>query len=861
MNKSHVLCVLHLLVFLICISCSSGKADVLIPGTEEPSPKAGLSGRTTSLGLWQFIADGTTDDVMLIQLRGADKILNVLGFMEPPPLKYLDLDWPNLEIDFENGTAHVGVKLTHPFGHDSLFTGFDVRGVVFGPRVTNADGLTVIPSPEYFKGVPFGYQDGLLGAPDSIADYGGLAGYKYFCDGLEADDDMTSFFANPSNLTDRGKFSGTSPHQRNYDLDWNGSGYNILVFNYAVYANYDWPSGDTPYDLDDFSITTANSSEAFHCSVTEIENTLRYPPDPDSGVLSLQVEVWDWQNNIASVEVKSLVPGVIGPVTATSSLPGTTPYSRIFEFPAMPGAATASGRMYILITVTDPETVGESWFMDLLPSTNPLYYNDLQCWWLHSTNVKSEGGWALTWGGNSIEMGNAVIVNDSGEIYVTGSYSSLSLDLDPTSGWDWHACDSGRRAYISKFDSDRNFYWAKSWGDGDGLLSQPVAQGNDLALDDMGNLYVAGYFMGGDIDFDPGPGTDYHTTHGNRDAFIAKYDPSGAFQWARTWGDYNWDEALDTFVDGMGNIYVSGFFRETVDFDPGPGTEFRTAIGDFDSYLSKFDSYGDFLWVRTWGADIDNTVRPLDVAAYGTDSVYVCGYFTGTVDFNPGADTDNHTSSGTSAYLSKFDSSGIFQWVRTFGQPFGTGYEGAEGMAISNSEEIYLAGTFNGTVDFDPGSGVDVRYTNGWSDAFLSVFDSSGTHQWVRTWGGADWDNAKSVVIGPGGDVFVTGHFYGNDVDFNPSPGFDIHNSNGMSDAFISKFTQSGGFEWAMTWGSTGSEHGCDVGVDPDGNSYSTGDFDSDVVDFDPSAFGIDNHSRVGSDDAFLSKFPPDGYW
>ncbi len=399
MKGSAILCLVSFLFVIFLVSCSGGGGNIVTPDPgssaapiDEASgqvltPPPDVSGATTCFGLWQFVADKATGKADLVQLRTADKILNVLGFMEPPPLSLMDLDWPNLNIDFPNGTVDVGVKFTHPI-NDGIFTGFDVRGVVFGPEVTNADGLTIIPSPEFFKGVPFGYQDGLLGAPDSHADYEGLAGYKYFCDDLGPDDDLTEFFSDPANLIYRGSFSPNKKIQRNYHLDWNNVEHNFLVFNYAIYANYDWPVGEAPWFVDDWEMSTANSAEAFCCNVTELANDLYFADGSGGGDISLQVEVWDWQDDIADVTIKSLEPGVIAETSYDVGLGNMgTDYSYGFEFNYVPGTPTTTGDLDILITATDSKTFGECWFLDMLPASNSMYDELIYNCFVHTASV------------------------------------------------------------------------------------------------------------------------------------------------------------------------------------------------------------------------------------------------------------------------------------------------------------------------------------------------------------------------------------------------------------------------------------------------------------------------------------------
>jgi hypothetical protein len=241
-------------------------------------------------------------------------------------------------------------------------------------------------------------------------------------------------------------------------------------------------------------------------------------------------------------------------------------------------------------------------------------------------------------------------------------------------------------------------------------------------VDSSGSAYVTGWFSG-IVDFDPGSGVDNQTCNGVVDAFLSKFDSSGNFKWARTWGGGVYDYGFGVAVDGTGNAYVTGDFYDTVDFDPGPGVDNHTSNGEPDAFLSKFDSSGNFLWAKTWGGNSSETGCGVTVDISG--NVYVRGLFYLTVDFDPGPGVDNHISNGEyDAFLSKFDSSGDFFWAKTWG---GIDYDYGYGVAVDGTGNAYVTGSFRSTVDFDPGSGVDNHVSNGYEDAFLSKFPPDGT--------------------------------------------------------------------------------------------------------------------------------------
>ena len=449
MPRKAVLCFIFILALAFMISCSGGSDNLVAPPSSERAPVSQPPGTTDLLGFWQVVIDTNSGDVDIIDLRSSDLIINVLGFMEPPPLVSMNIDFGTLVIDDVNNQILVDVIFSHPIP-DAVFSGFDVRGVVFGPEVLNADGLTIIPSPEFFTGVPFGYQEGLLGAPDSVGNYEGLAGYRYFCDGLGKDDDLVTFFSVEANLDDRGVFTeAPQKNIRHYDLDWTDVTQPFFVFNYAVYANYDWPVGGS--DLDDFPLTTANSAEAFCCKVTELDNSLYFASSGGGGAISLMVEVWDWQGDITDVTIES--DGVIAQTSYdVISGPGTSK-STNYDFYAVPGTPTEVGELDILITATDAKTFGDYWFFGFLDPGHAKYNELIPNYFIHTTTVidcppaevtsiDPDGGWegediAATITGTFIDGTSlAAKLTMTGETDIVGTDVTFVSDTEITADFD-----------------------------------------------------------------------------------------------------------------------------------------------------------------------------------------------------------------------------------------------------------------------------------------------------------------------------------------------------------------------------------------------------------------------------------------
>src|ERR1019366_6480290 len=131
----------------------------------------------------------------------------------------------------------------------------------------------------------------------------------------------------------------------------------------------------------------------------------------------------------------------------------------------------------------------------------------------------------------------------------------------------------------------------------------------------------------------------------------------------------------------------------------------------------------------------------------------------------------------------------LYLWTRTWG---GISNDIVHNVAVDGAGNVYVAGEFGDTVNFNQGSGSDIQISHGGQDAFLSKCDSDGNFLWARTWGGAGRDVASGLAVDAAGNAYVSGPFQ-NTVDFNPAGG-ETHSSNAgsMNNIFISKFAPDG---------------------------------------------------------------------
>lgn len=447
--------------------------------------------------------------------------------------------------------------------------------------------------------------------------------------------------------------------------------------------------------------------------------------------------------------------------------------------------------------------------------------------------------------------GNAIVLDKNRNVYTAGSFSG-NVDFDPGTATHYMNSAGGFyfNAFVSKVDAQGNFLWAKQLGGISGT------EAYSIALDQDNNIYTTGYFQD-TADFDPGSGV-YKLGTGAADGsvFISKLDSAGNFVWAKKIGDGSWDAGSSLTTDESGNLYISGQFDGTVDFDPGAGVSNLTAVGSNDVFILKLTNAGNFVWARQLGG-VNGSIENKSITVDKAGNVYSTGTFSGTLDFDPGTGTASLASSGWgSIYISKLTKDGNYAFAKKIGGQYSSC---GNAIKVDKHNNIYTAGYFSNTVDFDPGPGVSNLMASGSGidfDVFISKLDSAGNYLWAKKLGGTDFEDCKSLSLDANGNVYTTGYFSGT-ADFDPGTNNYPLTSLG-SDIYISKLDSAGNFEWAKQTGRAlgvdNSGLGRGISVDAGSNIYTTGDFTY-TMDFDPgTGTTIMDAGIIYSNDAFIHK-------
>ena len=337
------------------------------------------------------------------------------------------------------------------------------------------------------------------------------------------------------------------------------------------------------------------------------------------------------------------------------------------------------------------------------------------------------------------------------------------------------------------------------------------------------------------------------------------------FDYALAYGGSADDRALSVVSDANGNVFVGGWFNDTIDADPGAGTLNFTEVGSGigDAILSSYDSTGNLRWAKQIGGD--NFEYVLSVAIDASGDVYFAGGFEGTVDFDPGPGVFELTAPDNENFILKLDGDGNF--INAIRLDVDT-----EQIAISPGGDLFVTGNYVFSPDVDPGAGTTNLPDTGLQNAaFLLKYDSDLNYQWSSTTSGNRAEIGNGIAFDSTGAIYVGGEFSGT-ADFDPGAGVSESStgSDNNIDAFIWKLDSSGNLVWTQVWGGPGDigigdDKVFDVAVDDTGNVYAVGKFGSNdtgnpglTVDFDPGP-GEFNLTSAGHDDIFVTKLDSDG--
>jgi hypothetical protein len=392
--------------------------------------------------------------------------------------------------------------------------------------------------------------------------------------------------------------------------------------------------------------------------------------------------------------------------------------------------------------------------------------------------------------GQTVEnSGRGIALDGQGNVYVSGYFGGTAT-FGQTNLTSKRYVDM----FVAKYDSAGNVLWVwQAGGEGD-------YRGYDIAVDAVGNSYVAGTFCCRSVAFGntnltaaPGVGGE------PGDTFIAKYDTDGNLLWVRNHQSINIGLGdLSVAVDGAGNAFLTGEFKSTVSF----GSQAVTSRGGWDTFVVKYGSQGNVIWARSGGGTSDDF--GLDVAADAIGNVYVTGTVGATATF--GSTNLINPSGNALNFVAQYDSAGNLLWV--LGEAGGSTiavdesghfytagtdlmgrtmvldeYDSAANLlwrhqaqvrpslvsssplvnglrlAPNGASGLFLVGTFRGAADF--GATNLVSSDASYLDLFVSRYDGTGQVLGIKQVAMNHYLSYPTIAVDAVGNAYVTGSFYG----------------------------------------------------------------------------------------------------
>jgi hypothetical protein len=469
------------------------------------------------------------------------------------------------------------------------------------------------------------------------------------------------------------------------------------------------------------------------------------------------------------------------------------------------GAFSNTGDFFVTsragIGATTPEAelhvLGNAFVSPTTPSGNPLWYKTINSP-TSSVYVQS------------------VATDSNGNVIICGHYQSTSAF--PIGNGFLLPSSTQQAAFIIKYDSSGTPQWFNV------VDGASFDYGQNVATDSVGNVYFCGHYISSSSVSIGNGQTLPSSTGSGYDVFLIKYNSSGQAQGGITIRGSGSDFGEHAATDPSGNIYLAGRYNSTSTISIGNGLTIPISSG-IDAILVKYNSTATPLWFKT----INGTSSDYgtSVATDSNGNVYFCGYYSSTSTVSLGGGLSLPISSGTDAFIVKYDSSGNPLWFKTIN---GTSSDYGENLATDSNGNVYFSGqyfTSTSTISLGNGLSLPANSTTTGRDAFIVKYDSNGNALWFKTLVGSNNVYAHGVATDSDGSVYVFGrHDSTSAISLGNNLSLPISTGNSF-DAFIVKYDSNGNALQYNTLVGTSNDYGYSVATDSNGNVIVGGYYNS----------------------------------
>ncbi len=440
-------------------------------------------------------------------------------------------------------------------------------------------------------------------------------------------------------------------------------------------------------------------------------------------------------------------------------------------------------------------------------------------------------------------------VDGTGNIYITGSFYGTT-DMDPGPNVINKTSLGAADIFYLRYDAAGNYVSSFSIG------SSVSEVGTSICLDRQGNICIAGKFNS-TVDFNPGIGVSNLTA--TSAGFVAKYTNSGIFLWADAIDGTSTAEVSSVKTDTSDNIYLTGIFVGTADFDPGAGVyNIDACPSSYDVFIQKLTPTGGFSWAKAFYSNLISYAGPL--AIDNMNNLLCTGtFYEDTANFDhPYGNYMVVSNYSYSFFVNKIHPNGTIINVLSADDSHG-GPTSADYLKIDLQENLVVAGAFGGKVDFDFSSDSLYETSKNLNDIYFSKYKPNGQVKWVKALkssGGSD--AVQDMELDSLGYIYISGKFR-DTIDMDPGVGVSLlaGYSAAADTYFLAKYDSSGNYQWAFRYYAISSARTISIDVNPAGEIIVLGFF-AGTVDFDPS-INISSLTANAGGSIFMAKYSTQG--
>jgi hypothetical protein len=401
-------------------------------------------------------------------------------------------------------------------------------------------------------------------------------------------------------------------------------------------------------------------------------------------------------------------------------------------------------------------------------------------------------------GGQNLEFADALVVDDTGNIYYVGRTTSTTGISTPGAYQSALSAPNVYDAFITKFDKNGAIIWGTYYGGtGD---EKPY----DIKIDKQGNIVLCGFTTS--TSGIASTGGNQTSNGGGQDGFICKFNPGGGLLWATYYG-YSGDDAINAIaIDASGDYIFSGISKSSNSFSY-PNIHQANNAGAQDAMVIKMTSDGLIKWASFFGGSLDEVGT--GIAVDQNKNIYLAGTSYSTSGVATTGAYQTIQSGSSDIYIAKFDTNGTRLFSTYIGGP---SFDNLSDLGIDKNDNIIFAGQTGSSSGLVTPGAYQTTYAGGSYDVILGKMSANGLFDFITYYGGSGVEFANALVIGNNNKIYFSG-YTNSRTGIVTIDGYDTSFAGGASDTYFACFSNTGIREWASYFGGESGDYGSTIGL------------------------------------------------